>query len=264
MQNQFIMYNSICLFYGFFMIGSVPAFDIIVFSILGLSALMGFARGVTREIFGILSWSGAGVATYLGYPHAKGLAAIYIKNPQIAEYATYATMFIALLVIFSIFSHLLSTLIKNSVFGGVDRSLGFGFGLIRAVFLLALLDLAMGVFFTRNAPPEFMKNTRTLSHVHYLGDHLVSVIPEKWQKFIQTNQKNDADLKEQIIQTVEEIKKNQEKNADDLANIMPQVEDTNEQDAQETAVSTPEMDKLIEDGSKIEAPATAQYLDDED
>ena len=246
------------------MIGSVSAFDIIVFSILGLSALMGFARGVTREIFGILSWSGAGVATYLGYPHAKGLAAIYIKNPQIAEYATYATMFIVLLVIFSIFSHLLSTLIKNSAFGGVDRSLGFGFGLIRAVFLLAILDLGIGVFVTRKAPPEFMKNTKTLSHLHYLGDRLVSVIPEKWQKVIQANQKNDTDLKEQIIQTVEEIKKNQEKNADDLANIMPQVEDATEENTQEAVVSTPEMDKLIEDGSKIEAPTTTEYLDDED
>lgn len=246
------------------MIGSVPAFDVIVFVILGLSALMGFARGVTREIFGILSWSGAGVMTYFGYPHAKGLAALYIKNPQIAEYATYATMFIALLVIFSIFSHLLSTLIKNSVFGGIDRSLGFGFGLIRAVLLLAVLDLGMGVFFTRNAPPEFMKNTRTLSHLHYLGDCLISIIPEKWQKVIKENQKNDADLKEKIIQTVEEIKKTQEKNADDLANIMPQIESTTEQDAQETVVSTPEMDKLIEDGAKIETPTTVQYLDDED
>lgn len=246
------------------MIGSVPAFDIIVFSILGLSALMGFIRGVTREIFGILSWSGAGVITYFSYPHAKGFAEIYIKNPQIAEYATYATMFIALLVIFSLFSHLLSTLIKNSVFGGVDRSLGFGFGLIRAVFLLAILDLGIGVFVARNTPPEFMKNTKTLSHLHYLGDRLISAIPEKWQKIVQSNQKNDTDLKEQIIHTIEDITKTQEKNADDLANIMPQVEDTNEQNTQETIVSTPEMDKLVEDGAKIEAPATIEYLDDED
>lgn len=245
------------------MIGSIPAFDIVVFTILGLSALMGFVRGVTRETFGILSWSGAGAATYFGYPHAKDIAATYIKNPQIAEYATYAAMFIALLVIFSILSHILSTLIKNSVFGGIDRSLGFGFGLVRAVLLLAALDLGMGLFIKRNAPPEFMQNTKTLTHLHYLGDQLLSVIPEKWKKLIKDNQKNDGDLTEQVIHTAEDIKKNQEKNADDLANIMPQTEDTTEPEAEESSINTGQMDKLLEDGAKIVTPIT-EYLDSED
>lgn len=244
------------------MIGSIPAFDIVVFTILGLSALLGFVRGITRESFGILSWSAAGTATYFGYPHAKGLASTYIKNPQIAEYATYAAMFIALLVIFSILSHILSTLIKNSVFGGVDRSLGFGFGLIRAVLVLGILDLGMGVFLTRNEPPEFMQNTKTLSHLHYLGDQLIAIMPEKWQKIIKSNQKNDTYLKEQIIHTAEDIKKSQEKNADDLANIMPQVEETNEE-TEETSANTGQMDKLLEDGAKIITPTT-EYLDSED
>ncbi len=245
------------------MIGSIPAFDIVVFTILGLSALMGFVRGVTREIFGIFSWLGAGTATYFGYPHAKSLAATYIKNTQIAEYATYAAMFIALLVIFSILSHILSTLIKNSVFGGVDRSLGFGFGLVRAVLLLAVLDLGMGVFLTRNAPPEFLQNTKTLSHLHYLGDQLISAIPEKWRKILKDNQKNDNDLKEKIIDTIEDIKKVQEKNADDLANIMPQTEDAAEDDTEQAPDNSGQMDKLLEDGEKIEAPIT-EYLDSED
>jgi len=245
------------------MIGSIPVFDIVVFTILGLSALLGFVRGITREIFGIFSWSGAGAATYFGYPYAKGFAGTYIKNPQIAEYATYAAMFIALLVIFSILSHILSTLIKNSVFGGVDRSLGFGFGLVRAVLLLAVLDLGMGVFLTRNAPPEFLQNTKTLSHLHYLGDQLISAIPEKWRKILKDNQKNDNDLKEKIIDTIEDIKKVQEKNADDLANIMPQTEDAAEDDTEQAPDNSGQMDKLLEDGEKIEAPIT-EYLDSED
>lgn len=245
------------------MIGSIPVFDIVVFTILGLSALLGFVRGLTREIFGIFSWSGAGAATYFGYPYAKGFAGTYIKNPQIAEYATYAAMFIALLVIFSILSHILSTLIKTSVFGGVDRSLGFGFGLVRAIFLLAILDLGMGLFLTRSAPPEFMQNTKTLSHLHYLGDQLISVIPEKWKKIIKDNQKNDHNLQEQIINTIEDFKKNQEKNADDLANIMPQSEDTEDQETEENSINTGQMDKLLEDGAKIVTPIT-EYLDSED
>ena len=108
-----------------------------------------------------------------------------------------------------------------------------------------------------------MQNTKTLSHLHYLGDQLLSVIPEKWKKLIKDNQKNDGDLTEQVIHTAEDFKKNQEKNADDLANIMPQTEDTTEPEAEESSINTGQMDKLLEDGAKIVTPIT-EYLDSED
>jgi len=108
-----------------------------------------------------------------------------------------------------------------------------------------------------------MQNTKTLSHLHYLGDQLISVIPEKWKKIIKDNQKNDHNLQEQIINTIEDFKKNQEKNADDLANIMPQSEDTGDQETEENSINTGQMDKLLEDGAKIVTPIT-EYLDSED
>ena len=70
-------------------------------------------------------------------------------------------------------------------------------------------------------------------------------------------------MKEKIIDTIEDIKKVQEKNADDLANIMPQTEDAAEDDTEQAPDNSGQMDKLLEDGEKIEAPIT-EYLDSED
>ncbi|MDP2193603.1 MAG: CvpA family protein, partial [Alphaproteobacteria bacterium] len=144
---------------------------------------------------------------------------------------------------------------------GIDRSLGFGFGMIRAIIILACMDLVMGIFFPRSNPPEFLKDTKTLSLVHALGDELMSRLPKKWHDMVKAYQKKDMEDEEKIVQMPKDLSKLQEMNVAALANLIPQSEDTPPEDVTlDTPANSQQIDKLLDDGSSTTAP-TAQETD---
>lgn len=219
-------------------------FDTIVFAIIGISGLIGFIRGFTQEILGIFAWALAIGAAYLGYPYANHIASQYISNPNIANAATFLGIFICFLILFSIVSSALSSYVKQTMLSGIDRTLGFGIGLLRAFFLFAVLDIALGFFFPQE--PAFLQNSKTLPHIHSLSKNLYSVLPEEWKKYINTNQKSAKDLVEPKQNlTPEQRAKQQEQNAQGLAELKPQSSTEQQAVAVGDAVS-----KMIEDGQE--------------
>lgn len=222
--------------------GNIATFDVIVFVILGLSLLMGFVRGITRETLGLCAWGGSGFASYFAFPHVKGLLSNYIQNQNLAEYATYGGMFIAFLVLFSILSHVLSSVIKRSMFGGVDRTLGFGFGALRALTLFAAFDIGMGVFFTRTSQPKFVAESRTIKHIHFLGDQALYLIPLKWRNIICEKRKKAADLIETQIKDGKTVIIEPDKEVEALSNLMPK----QQQEMVQDGIKNSDIDDLLD------------------
>lgn len=229
-------------------------FDIAVYVIVGLSALFGFVRGFTKEVLGVCSWVAALAVAYLGFPMANQVALLYIKNPNIAEYATYIGIFITFLILFSIVSNLLSSLIRQTVLSGIDRTLGFGFGLARSLLILAVVDLALGFFFPKD--PAFLEQSKTIPHVRNLSRQLYVILPDDVKKILSSKSKISLDLNEdKQKKTPEQIKLEQEKNAEDLAQLRPQV-------AQETTtIPQQAVDKILDETKQvIQGAETAKEL----
>lgn len=162
--------------------------DIIMIAVIGLSSLMGIIRGLTKEVFGLVSWGGAGVAAYLLYPVAGHFALAYIKNPTIAAVAAGFAIFLIFLIFFSLISHVISSYVKDSALGGVDRALGFGFGIFRAVMLLCFLELALSSFMPRNQYPENFQTARFTPMIQTGSERLLAILPEKAQEFVLSQQ----------------------------------------------------------------------------
>ena len=162
--------------------------DIIMIVVILLSSLMGIIRGLTKEVFGLTSWIGAGVAAYLLYPIAGHFTLAYIKNPTFAAVAAGFVIFLVFLIFFSLISHIISSYVKDSALGGVDRALGFGFGILRAVVLLCVIELGLSSFMPRNQYPEAMQNARFTPMIQTGSERLLAILPEKWQEFVLSQQ----------------------------------------------------------------------------
>lgn len=162
--------------------------DIGILVIMGISCLIGFWRGFTREVLGLFTWLGSAIATYVAIPIFGGVARAYISNPMIADAATAVVLFIIFLIIFSIISGALSNSVKSSSLGGVDHALGFSFGIVRGVVVICGLEIIISTFTLRQNQSQGIQNARFTSMVRHGSDNLIHLLPSSFQEFIVNNQ----------------------------------------------------------------------------
>ena len=119
--------------------------DAIVAVLILLSAILAYSRGLVREVLSIAGWIVAAIVGFIFAPRAEPLMR---EIPMVGDFladscelsilGAAALVFVAALVVMSIFTPLFSSLIQRSAIGGLDRGLGFLFGVVRGVVLVVV------------------------------------------------------------------------------------------------------------------------------
>lgn len=124
---------------GFTIIDGVVALVIII------SAVLAYARGFVREAMAILGWIAAAVVAFLfagtAEPLVKEIPVVgdYLRDScELSIIAAFAAVFAVALVVVSLFTPLFASAVQRSALGGVDRGLGFFFGVLRGLLLVAV------------------------------------------------------------------------------------------------------------------------------
>ncbi|RID90642.1 CvpA family protein [Gemmobacter lutimaris] len=119
--------------------------DGVVAGVIVLSAILAYSRGLIREAMAILGWIGAALLAYLFAAEAQPLVKeLPVVGPMLADscelsvIAAFAAVFAVGLVVAAIFTPLLSGWVNQTMLGGLDQGLGFLFGVIRGVVLVAI------------------------------------------------------------------------------------------------------------------------------
>ena len=110
-----------------------------------LSGVLAYSRGFVREAMAILCWVGATVVAFIFADQVEPLVrqipvlGDFIGDScELAIIAAFAAVFAVALVVFAIFTPLFSSVIQRSSLGGVDQGLGFFFGVLRGILLVAV------------------------------------------------------------------------------------------------------------------------------
>jgi membrane protein required for colicin V production len=151
--------------------------DLAILGIMTLSCLMGLIRGITKEVLSLFTWAGSALAAYTLYPSASGIAREHIANPMIADGITGAILFIIFLVIFGIITVAISNGVKDSMMGGLDRSLGLAFGIFRGVFAICLIEIIFSLFIHRDKQADTIQQARFITMVRNGSDEIVTLFP---------------------------------------------------------------------------------------
>lgn len=122
--------------------------DGIVAVVIILSAVLAYSRGFVREALAIGGWVLAAVVAYVFAPPVQPLMNeipvlrdFLADSGELAMIAAFAVVFAAALIVFSVITPLFSGAVQRSALGGVDRGLGFLFGVLRGVVLVAIAFL---------------------------------------------------------------------------------------------------------------------------
>lgn len=119
--------------------GSLSAFDGIGLTILLVSGLLALVRGFVREALSVTAFVAASLATLWALPAFVGPARDLIDPDWLAPLAIGGVIFILIyLAVTFVTSSLSGGLAKGDDVNVVDRTLGFAFGVLRGLVLLAL------------------------------------------------------------------------------------------------------------------------------
>lgn len=155
----------------------VTALDGLVILITLLSAFLAMVRGFSRELLSLLSWVLAGVFSWFLYKPVLPLLERSISNHTVALAVTIAGLFLISLIIISTITMKIADIIIDSRIGALDRTLGFAFGIIRGLLILAVAILFLNGLIKEPDQPGWIAGAKTKPMLDALGNKIWDVIP---------------------------------------------------------------------------------------
>jgi membrane protein required for colicin V production len=123
----------------------MTAFDGAVIGTVGLSMLLAYIRGVTREVIALMTWVLGFFAAVAFSPLVGALLPDIGGHPVVRYLVAFALIFIVALVLGARVAWPLSSVIRKSGLGFVDRFLGAVFGIARGAVLVVVFVLVGGL-----------------------------------------------------------------------------------------------------------------------
>ncbi len=151
--------------------------DLLVGVVLLVSGLLAFARGFSRELLAIAAWIGAVAGTFLAFPYLAPEVRPIVGNDQIADVIVSVASFLLLLALLTIIAHRLAERVRSSAIGALDRTLGFFFGLVRGILVVASAYIGLAYFLPESEHPDIVVEAKALPLVKLSAQTFLSFFP---------------------------------------------------------------------------------------
>ncbi len=168
---------------GFTIIDGVVALVVLV------SAVLAYYRGFVRETLSVFGWILAAVLAYIFAPVVEPLVkevpvvrSVLGNSCELALIFAFAAVFAASLIVTSILSPLFAGAVRSSAAGGVDRGVGFLFGVLRgAILVVVALVVYQRVVVSEPVPAvDQSRSAAVLAEAVDAMDRQVSVNAMSW------------------------------------------------------------------------------------
>jgi membrane protein required for colicin V production len=163
---------------GFTIVDGIVALVILV------SAVLAYSRGFVREGMAIVGWVVAALVAYLFAPkfvplikEIPVLRDFIAESCELSVIASFAGVLALALVVVSLFTPLFSSVVQRSALGGVDQALGFVFGVLRGILLVAVALIVYDNVVTADTIAA-VDNSRSAKIFARTTDNLDNQIPE--------------------------------------------------------------------------------------
>ena len=157
--------------------------DYVIIAIIVLSALVGLARGLVREVLSLGVWIAALAVAWIFHREVAELLTMQLSQPSARIAVAFAALVFVTLILGAILGALLTRLIDRTGLTGIDRMLGLVFGAARGGVIVA-----MAVFLVALTPlPEdaWWRESILISDFQVLADWILSQTPadlQAWMK----------------------------------------------------------------------------------
>ena len=153
------------------------ALDYVVFGVLLISAALSLMRGFVKEVLSITGWVLSSYAALFLGPMVKPLLAPYIDIEWVVNAGALLLVFLVFLVLFSFASNFISSELRNSGIGILDRTLGVAFGGMRGVFIVCLAYFVVVLVLPEKNHPDWIRDAKVRPLLQTGIRVMVTIVP---------------------------------------------------------------------------------------
>src|SRR3954451_4797778 len=155
--------------------------DLAVFGFLAITGLLAFARGLVREVLGVGAWIGAVAAAFIGLPTMRPIVHQWVQTPEGVDIISFVVVFLVSLIILTLIAGSAGRLVRRSALGGIDRTLGLLFGLVRGAAVVVIAYILAQMVFPIERWPDVVLDARTLAPTYEAARWVRDQLPESFR-----------------------------------------------------------------------------------
>lgn len=200
-------------------LSSLNIVDYIVIAVLIGSGILATLRGFMRELLGVVGWFLAVILARLFQPLMQGWLEDYIVEEALVDIVAWMTPFVLVVLGWFVFANLAAPGLKKMAMGALDRPLGFAFGLLRGMVIIAVVYMGILVITeSEDSFPEAVLTSASIAPVRVVATAMTGFAPDEVQDTVEDaipDQDLD-DIKEGFKDAAEEQAEDAIDNAEDL------------------------------------------------
>jgi membrane protein required for colicin V production len=191
--------------------------DAVLILLIAFSIWRSFAKGLTREVIGLLSVVvGIFAGTWL-YSTVAGYIEPHVSSRAMASFCGFVVVFLGVMLLGSMVGFALSKMLRVTGLSFFDRLLGAAFGIVRGVLMASALVMALLAFAPgarANTPPESITRSRLAPFVIGAARIFIAAAPREMKdgfrrSYGQVKSYWDDTLKKGIHEVPQEKAKNE-------------------------------------------------------
>ena len=210
--------------------------DVVFLIIVGISALVGIARGMTKEILSILGWVLAAAAVFYLVPLINPIMEQYIASKMLASIVSGLAVLIVFCIFWILTADRLGSVVRASRLSALDRILGFVFGAARGVLIVILVALMITTIIPEQSKEGMFKDSHYFKLASDSAEPLKNLVPDsvidsfkaKTEEFVLLKGDKDKDK----TQTQANEDKKEEKSASEATKQEPTLSEKLQQAAE--------------------------------
>jgi membrane protein required for colicin V production len=149
--------------------------DYVIIGIIALSAIIGLARGLIREVLALGVWIAALLAAWFFYRPVAEQLTPWLSTPSLRMGAAVVLIVLGVLIAGAIVGWMLSLLVEKTGLTGTDRLLGMVFGAGRGAVVVALLVFLASL--TPMIEDPWWSQSELLPRFQLLADAMLDLVP---------------------------------------------------------------------------------------
>lgn len=154
--------------------------DVIFLIIVGISALVGIARGMTKEFLSVLGWILAAASVFYLVPIVDPMMQKYVESKILSSIVSGLFVLICFCIVWILTVDRLSAVVRTSKLSAIDRILGFAFGMARGVLIVVLIALMISSIIPEESKKGIFAESQYFNVASANAEPLKKMIPQSW------------------------------------------------------------------------------------
>ncbi|MBR1601110.1 MAG: CvpA family protein [Alphaproteobacteria bacterium] len=154
--------------------------DVVFLIITGVSALVGIARGMTKELLSLAGWILAAAAVFYMVPLLDPVMQKYIASKVLASIVSGMIILIVFCVVWILTVDKIASVIRSSKLSALDRILGFVFGTARGIIIVILVAMMLTTLIPEESKKGVFAESKYFKEAAECAEPLIAMVPQSW------------------------------------------------------------------------------------